>query len=92
MNDRERFLACLLGEPVDRPPYWLFWGPWETTWARWQRESKPESITDHRTVFDPDEMPRIVPVNLGPCPAIEPSIIWCPTTSPGPITSTTPSA
>ena len=26
MTDRERFLACLLGQPVDRPPYWIFWG------------------------------------------------------------------
>jgi len=26
MNDGERFLACALGEPVDRPPFWLFWG------------------------------------------------------------------
>ena len=26
MNDRERFIACILGEPVDRPPIFLFWG------------------------------------------------------------------
>ena len=75
MNDRERFIACLLGEPVDRPPYWLFWGPWGTTWERWQREGKPAEVTDHRTIFGPDQIPLTVPVNYGPCPKIERTII-----------------
>jgi len=75
MTDRERFLACLLGEPVDRPPYWLFWGTWRTTWERWEREGKPEDVTDHRAIFDPDEPPKIVPVNCGPCPKIERKVI-----------------
>lgn len=44
MNDRERFLACILGEPVDRPPFWLFWKPWDRTWERWEREGKPGVI------------------------------------------------
>jgi hypothetical protein len=38
MNDRDRFVACVLGEPVDRPPYWLFWTPWSTTWRNWKEE------------------------------------------------------
>jgi uroporphyrinogen-III decarboxylase len=25
VTDRERFVACIPGEPVDRPPYCLFW-------------------------------------------------------------------
>lgn len=70
MTDRERFIACVLGEPVDRPPYWLFWGPWGSTWARWQSE-KPENITDHRSSFGPDQPPVTVPVNCGPCPQVE---------------------
>ena len=41
MNDRERFVAYLLGEAVDRPPYWLYWAPWDTTRARWEREGMP---------------------------------------------------
>ncbi len=41
MTDRDRFLACILGDPVDRPPYWLFWAPWGPTWRRWQAEGKP---------------------------------------------------
>jgi len=74
MTEKERFVACVLGEPVDRPPYWLFWGPWSTTWARWQKE-KPENITNHRTIFDPDQPPVTVPVNCGPCPRIERKVI-----------------
>lgn len=71
MNDRERFIATVLGEPVDRPPYWLNWGVWPTTWQRWEREGKPASVTDHRTFMDPDMVPLPVPMNTGPCPRLE---------------------
>ena len=67
MTDRERFLACVLGEPVDRPPFWLMWGPWGTTLKRWQAEGKPENA-DHRSLWDPDQPPITIPVNCGPCP------------------------
>ena len=75
MTDRERFIACLLGEPVDRPPFWLHWSPWKTTWARWEREGKPDTVTDHRSPFDPDQPPKTIPVNCGPCPKIERTVI-----------------
>lgn len=75
MNDRERFVACVLGEPVDRPPYWLYWGPWTTTWQRWEREGKPAEIDNCRNCFDPDHPPVIIPVNAGPCPRIEPRVV-----------------
>ena len=75
MNDRERFLACVLGEPVDRPPYWLYWTPWETTRQRWEREGMPRDSVDHRCLFDPDQVPKVVPVNCGPCPRIERTVI-----------------
>ena len=68
MNDRDRFVACILGEPLDRPPYYLLWGPWGTTWERWEREGKPASVIDHRSFMDPDQPPIEVPVNIGPCP------------------------
>lgn len=73
MNDRERFVACLRGETVDRPPYWLYFGVWDTTWQRWQREGKPETVTDYRTGFATDQSNKqgIVPVNCGPCPKFE---------------------
>ncbi len=75
MDDRERFLACLLGEDADRPPYWLRWGPWSTTWERWRREGLPEDITDHRDPFETDVPPQTVPVNCGPCPPFEKEIL-----------------
>src|SRR4029079_12667372 len=71
MNDRERFIATVLGEPVDRPSYWLNWGPWASTWQRWEQEGKPASITDHRSFMDPDRVPTPLPMNTGLCPRIE---------------------
>ena len=71
MNDRERFIACMLGEPVDRPPYWLLWAPWPTTWRRWQAEGMPaefRGFEDVRAHFGAEAVPHVVPVNLGPCP------------------------
>jgi hypothetical protein len=75
MDDRARFISCILGQRVDRPPYWLYWSPWGRTWERWEREGKPPSATDHRSIFGPDKLPRVVPVNCGPCPRIERTII-----------------
>jgi hypothetical protein len=70
MTERDRFLACLRGEPLDRPPYWLFWGPWPTTRARWEREGMPANC-DLRTHLGSDRPPATVQVNYGPCPRIE---------------------
>ncbi len=75
MNDRERFVATVLGEPVDRPPYWLNWSPWPTTWQRWEREGKPASVTDYRSFMDPDMVPLPVPMNTGPCPRIPRTVL-----------------
>jgi hypothetical protein len=79
MNHRKRFSACILGEPVDRPPFYLFWEPWETTWHRWQREGMPEtfrSFDDVRQMFDSDPLvDSLVPVNLGPCPSIPRTVL-----------------
>jgi len=71
MNDRERFVACLTGEKVDHPPFWLWWGPWGTTWRRWQREGMParfQSYGDVRREFGGRAEPQVVPVAYGPCP------------------------
>jgi len=75
MNHRERYLATILGQPVDRPLYYLSWGPWHTTWKRWEREGKPTDITDHRSFMDPDVLPYILPMNTGPCPVLTSDII-----------------
>jgi hypothetical protein len=68
MDDRERFLACVLGGQTDRPPYWIFWGPWGRAWARWQREGMPTAARDLRAFFGSDMPPLALPVNCGPCP------------------------
>lgn len=75
MNDRERFIATVLGDAVDRPPYWLNWGPWVSTWQRWEREGKPAHVTDHRSFMDPDQVPTPLPMNTGPCPRIERTVL-----------------
>jgi hypothetical protein len=64
MDDRQRYIACVLGEPVDRPPFWLFWGTWTTTWQRWEREGKPPEAFDHRSIFNPDQPPLSVQVDV----------------------------
>jgi len=80
MNDRDRFVAWVLGEPVDRPPFWLFWGPWGSTWKRWEKEGKPAELKDMedvRAYFGSDRLmaSATLPVNTGPCPHIEPVTI-----------------
>lgn len=74
MTHRERFLACVAGRPVDRVPFWLFWGGWVSTNRRWEREGKsPE--TNHRNFTQTDPVPGIVPVNLGPLPSLAEPLI-----------------
>ena len=75
MTGRERFVACSLGQPVDRVPYWLFWGPWSRAWPRWEREGKPPEIADHRSFMQPDHPPASIPVNCGPCPPFERQVL-----------------
>jgi len=71
MNDRERFVACVLGEPVDRPPFWLYWEPWPSTWERWVAGEKPEGVIDARMMYEPDFPPLPVMVHYGPWPAFD---------------------
>ena len=71
MTDRDRFVNCLLGKPVDHPPYWLFWSPWGTTWKRWQKEGMPAAFggyDDLRASLGAESPPAAVGVNCGPCP------------------------
>ena len=78
MNDRERFISCILGEPVDRPPFWLYWGTWATTWRRWREEGLPAefaSFGDVQARFGADARPHVVPANLGPCPKMERTVL-----------------
>jgi hypothetical protein len=59
---------------VDRPPFWLYWGPWGHAWSRWERDGKPRDLKDWGAVrrhFGAETPPQTVPVNCGPCPKIE---------------------
>ena len=74
MNDRERFVACLTGQPLDRPPHWVHWGPWGTTWEIWKRQGLPAEFPDFGDIqrhFGTDLWPQAVPVLCGPCPRFE---------------------
>jgi uroporphyrinogen decarboxylase len=72
MNPRERYIATVTGQPVDRPPYYIFWGPWGPTWERWKTEGVPfANWGEFRASFDPDPGPEVVTVNCGTCPRIK---------------------
>lgn len=71
MTPRERFLATVAGNSPERPPYWLYWWIWGSTWERWKREGLPAeyaSFADVRAAFGAEDPPRAVPVGLGPLP------------------------
>lgn len=79
MTSRERYLACLRGDRVDRPPFFLYWGPWGQTWERWKREGMPGDIRhwgDIRGFFNADPPIASLPVNVGPCPPIERKVVF----------------
>lgn len=71
LTSRDRFVRTLLGQDVDRPPHWVFWGPWATAWARWKREGMThKDFSELHQAFGCDRLPHRVAVNCGPCPAI----------------------
>ena len=68
----------MLGRGVDRPPYWLYWGPWGTTWRRWQDEAMPQRFADFADVrrhLGAEPPPHVVGVNCGPCPKLGPRVL-----------------
>jgi Uroporphyrinogen-III decarboxylase len=38
MTDRQRFINCVLGKPIDRVPFICYFGPWGETLERWRGE------------------------------------------------------
>jgi uroporphyrinogen decarboxylase len=77
MTHRDRVLATVLGRPRDRAPYWLYWWVWSATWERWKGEGLPpefKSFADVRAHFGADEVPRVIPVRLGPVPDLSAAV------------------
>ena len=74
MTSRERTIRMLLGEPVDRVPYFCLFGPWGTTLERWHQEGLPAG-QNWAAEFGFDPGWATVPVNLGWCPEWEEEVI-----------------
>ena len=72
MTSRERFLATMRFQPVDRPIYWPG-GPRQSTLERWRKEGLPEDTSPAQLLgLDPSEG---MPLNLGPLPRFEAKVI-----------------
>ena len=74
-SSRERFLATMAFEPVDRPPFWEF-GYWTETLTRWYGEGVP------RVVGLPGEVGRVFGEGLSwdatllPFTAVDRDVNW----------------
>ena len=76
MTDRDRYVRCLLGQEVDRPPFMTVFGPWGTAWNRWRREGAPfETWGEAAASFGFDAGRQTIPVNAGPCPARQTQVL-----------------
>ena len=73
MTNRERFLACLHFEPVDRAPFWDFGYSTETPDV-WRTQGLPDTVTDLEAFFGFDPT-RSVPIRSGPIPAFEEKVL-----------------
>jgi uroporphyrinogen decarboxylase len=71
MNDRERFLACMSYQTVDRIPY-RPQGFWRTTLQRWRQEGMPEGSPSEIFGFDNWQY---MPVDVTLKPGLEPRTI-----------------
>lgn len=76
MNNRERFIRCAIGEPIDRTPFTYFFGPWGETIEEWKKEGidNPNAWMDGFG-FDPGVIGLAGIVNHLHCPAFVPEII-----------------
>ena len=75
INNRERFLRLMRGQPVDRAPFFPCFGPWPATLERWHDEGLPRDA-DWREVcgFDGD-LRHCLPVNGFLCPNFEGQVL-----------------
>lgn len=54
MTDRERLIRCACNEPVDRIPFFFYFGPWGETIEEWKKEGidDPNAWCDPKFGFD----------------------------------------
>ena len=74
LTNRERIRRCLLGQSLDRVPYFLFFGPWMETQQRWELEIGGP-VDYNRFDFDTGIVSVNQWVNMGFCPAFPYEII-----------------
>lgn len=72
MTNRERIVALMKGEPVDRKPFFFYFTPLPGAPERWEREGLKG---DYRQYFGMDAGIEVVKVNLGFCPEFEECLI-----------------
>jgi uroporphyrinogen-III decarboxylase len=71
LSNRQRIRNTITGDPVDRPPFFLSFGPWGETIERWRTEGLPQE-SEWTDGMDFDEgIETLLDVNLGYCPAFE---------------------
>ena len=74
MTPRERMIAYIHGEPTDRIPFVIRWGPWDDTLERWQQAGMVND-DDWRSLFDFDPLGTPTGVNFDICPAFEREVL-----------------
>jgi hypothetical protein len=71
LTNRKRFLRLMLGQPVDRAPFFPCFGPWPQTLARWRREGLAEGQDWREVVGFDGDLRHKLPLNAYWCPPFE---------------------
>ena len=77
MNNRERIINLVKGEPVDRKPFFLYFGLWGETVERWKKEGLALSDEPYAVdrAFGLDTGIWCAPIDLGYFPAFKEEIV-----------------
>lgn len=77
MTNRERWLNCALGRPIDRSPFSFYFGPWGETLDAWRNQGveHPETAWFGGFGFDPPVIMTSGAVNMMYCPGFVPEIL-----------------
>lgn len=77
MTNRERWLNCALGRPIDRSPFVFYFGPWGETLDVWRRQGveHPERAWQEGFGFDPSVIMTSGAVNMMYCPGYVPQVL-----------------